>query len=288
MNKVNTMTSCVLKRYKPTSPGMRGRVLIDKSSLWKGDPFKPLTKRISASGGRNNQGRITVRHRVSPNRQIYRVISFKRKDLDGVKSVVERIEYDPNRTANIALLSYFKNGKKCFCYIVAPKGLKTGDVILTSFNEKIEQNIGNCMKIKYIEQGSMIHCIELKIGKGACIARSAGCFAKLVRHDDKGGAVIKMSSGESKLVSQECTACIGEVSNDGHANISLGKAGARYYRGFRPGVRGIAMNPVDHHNGGRANGGCIFASPNGRCEKGKKTRKNKRTAYTIVKKRSIK
>lgn len=285
MNKNITMTTSGLKRYKPTSPGVRGRVLVDKSSLWKGGPFKPLTERLASSGGRNNQGRMTVRHRVSPIRRIYRVISFKRKELDGVDAVVKRVEYDPNRTANIALVSYVSEGKENFCYIIAPKGLRTGDVVSTSFGKKIDQNVGNCMKIKHIKPGTMLHCIELKIGKGACIARSAGCSVRLVGSDEKGRAILRMPSGEVKAVNQECTACVGEVSNEGYSNVCLGKAGASFHRGIRPSVRGIAMNPVDHHNGGRANGGCIFASPNGRGPKGQKTRRNKRTTHTIIKRR---
>lgn len=280
-----TSTTSKLKHYKPTSPGVRGKISVDRRCLWNGSPLKSLTKRIASGGGRNFQGKITIRHRKAYSKQIYRIISFKRAELNGINAVVDRVEYDPNRTANIALLKYSKDGQNKFCYIVAPKGLKTGDVISTSFEHKIDQNIGNCMKLKYIKAGTMLYCVELKIGKGACIARSAGACVRLVGIDDKGRSIIKMPSGESKAINQECTACIGSASNENHSNIYLGKAGANYHRGIRPSVRGIAMNPVDHHNGGRANGGCIFASPTGLCAKGKKTRRNKRTLHTIIKRR---
>lgn len=274
-----------LKYYKPTSPGMRGRVGIDRSHLHKGSPLKSLCHGVANSGGRNAQGRITTDHRCSSHRKVLRTVSFNRKSLDGVKCIVERLEYDPNRTAHLALLKFQKDGKDSFAYIVAPKGVKSGDVIETSYSNRVEYAPGNCMKLKYIKEGSVVYAVESKIGKGACYARSAGTYAQVKGIDDSGMIIVALSSGEVKKIHKECTACIGSVSNEDHSNIVLGKAGASFLRGRRPRVRGIAMNPVDHPNGGRANGGCHFKSPSGVYAKGGKTRVNKRTSFTIIKRR---
>lgn len=276
-----------LKFYKPVTPGTRGRVGVSRVGLWSGSPFKALCEGMSNTGGRNSQGRITSRHRVSKHRKVYRNISFSRKFLDGISCQVVRIEYDPNRNAHIALLSYYMENIKKHCYIIAPEGIKAGDVIQTNYSGRTEDlKPGNCMRLRDIPNNLSIHCLELKIGKGASLARSAGTSVQILGNDEKGRVLIRLASGETKAVHKNCTACIGVVSNSDHANIVLGKAGASFNRGRRPHVRGIAMNPVDHPNGGRANGGTHFASPTGVCAKGYKTRRNKRTSHTIIKKRS--
>lgn len=275
-----------LKRYKPCTPGLRGKVGIDRSHLWKGSPFKLLTEGYASSGGRNNQGRITIRHRINANKKVYRKICFKRHLLDEVVCEVVRIEHDPNRSAHIALLKYVKNDKEEHVYIIAPKDVQIGQKIETSSSKRIDYIPGNAMKLEYIKDGTIINCLEIKIGKGASLARSAGSFAQVLGKDEQGRIIVKLSSGELKTINKNCFATIGYVSNVDHKNIVLGKAGASFWRGRRPSVRGIAMNPVDHHNGGRANGGTHFASPEGLCAKGKRTRRNKRTQLTIVRRRS--
>lgn len=272
-----------LKHYKPTSPGVRGKISVDRSHLHKGSPFKALTFGVANTGGRNSKGRITTDHRCSKYRKVIRVIAFDRRDLDGVLAKVVRLEYDPNRTANLALVAYEKNSVTKRAYILAPKGLKAGDSIETSYSARVNYNVGNCMKLKYIKEGTMVYAVESKIGKGACYARSAGAYAYVKGIDDSGMIIISLASGEMKKIHKECSACIGSVSNEEHSNVVLGKAGANFWRGKRPTVRGIAMNPVDHPNGGRANGGVHFKSPSGVYAKGGKTRTNKRTSFTIIK-----
>jgi large subunit ribosomal protein L2 len=271
-------------KLKPTSPGSRSVIRVKNDELHKGKPFAPLLDKKSRSGGRNNQGRITTRHVGGGHKQHYRIIDFKRNKLD-IPAVVERLEYDPNRTANIALL-LFKDGERR--YIIAPKGLKVGQEVLSSETTAVKP--GNCMPLRNIPLGTTIHCVELKSGKGAQIARSAGTSAQLVAKD---GAYVtlRLRSGEMRKVMADCKAVVGEVSNSEHNLISLGKAGAKRWRGVRPTVRGVAMNPVDHPHGGgegRTSGGRHPVSPWGMPTKGYKTRKNKRTDNMIVRRRNQK
>lgn len=274
-----------LKVIKTKTSGIIKRVIVDKTSLWKGSPMKSLTEGLKRSGGRNNQGRITAKYRKGMHRQVYRNILFDRRSLAGHECVVERIEYDPNRSAFIALLKYNFENKDKYCYIIAAKDMKIGDIIQTSLDKKTDYEPGNTMPIGLIKDGVTVHCVESKIGAGALYARSAGSSAQILGFSENGQVIVRLTSGEQKLIHPKCLASIGTVSNADHSNIVLGKAGAKAWLGIRPRVRGIAMNPVDHHNGGRANGGTIFASANGLCAKGLKTRKNKRTQYTILKKR---
>jgi large subunit ribosomal protein L2 len=271
-------------KSKPTSAGSRSVIRVKNDELHKGKPFAPLLDKKSRSGGRNNQGRITTRHIGGGHKQHYRIIDFKRNKVD-IPAVVERLEYDPNRTANIALL-LFKDGERR--YIIAPKNLKVGQEVLSSETTAVKP--GNCMPLRNIPLGTMIHCVELKPGKGAQIARSAGTSAQLVA---KEGAYVtlRLRSGEMRKVMADCKAVVGEVSNSEHNLISLGKAGASRWRGVRPTVRGVAMNPVDHPHGGgegRTSGGRHPVSPWGMPTKGYKTRKNKRTDNMIVRRRNQK
>ncbi|WP_031434833.1 50S ribosomal protein L2 [Methylomarinum vadi] len=271
-------------KSKPTSPGSRFVVRVKNDELHKGKPFAQLLDKNSKSGGRNNQGRITTRHIGGGHKKHYRIIDFKRNKLD-VPAIVERIEYDPNRTANIALLLY-KDGERK--YIIAPKGLEKGQELVSS--ETTPVKVGNCMPLRNIPLGTNIHCVELKPGKGAQLARSAGASAQLVA---KEGAhvTLRLRSGEMRKVMADCKAVVGEVSNSEHNLISLGKAGAKRWRGVRPTVRGVAMNPVDHPHGGgegRTSGGRHPVSPWGIPTKGYKTRKNKRTDNMIVRRRKQK
>jgi len=271
-------------KSKPTSPGSRFVIRIKNDELHKGKPFAPLLEKKSKTGGRNNQGRITTRHIGGGHKQHYRVIDFKRNKTD-IPAVVETIEYDPNRTANIALL-LFKDGERR--YIIAPSGIKVGQEILSS--ETVPVKTGNCMPLRNMPLGSTVHCIELKPGKGAQIARSAGTSAQLVAKDGA-HVTLRLRSGEMRKVLSECRAVIGEVSNSEHNLISLGNAGASRRRGIRPTVRGVAMNPVDHPHGGgegRTSGGRHPVSPWGTPAKGYKTRKNKRTDKMIVRRRNKK
>lgn len=273
-----------LRKAKPTSAGRRFVVEVKTADLHKGTPYAPLVEKKSKSGGRNNSGRITVRHRGGGHKQRYRMIDFKR-NKDGIPAVVERIEYDPNRTAHIALLSY-ADGEKT--YIVAPKGIVAGDRLESGENAAIRA--GNCLKLASIPLGSTIHCIEMKPGKGAQIARSAGSSAQFVAREN-GYATLRLRSGEMRKVLLECKATMGEVGNGEHALRSLGKAGATRWRGVRPTVRGVVMNPVDHPHGGgegRTSGGRHPVSPWGTPTKGYKTRKNKRTDSLIVRRRNRK
>lgn len=268
-------------KTKPTSAGRRHVVKIVGEELYKGRPFAPLLEKQSHSGGRNNHGRITTRHVGGGHRQHYRLIDFRRTK-DGVPAVVERLEYDPNRSAHIALLKYLDGERR---YIIAPKGVQAGDRLESGVNAAIKK--GNALPLRNIPLGSTVHCIELKPGKGAQIARSAGTSAQLVARDGN-YATLRLRSGEMRKVLTECRATLGEVSNSEHSLRQLGKAGAKRWRGVRPTVRGVAMNPVDHPHGGgegRTSGGRHPVTPWGVPTKGHKTRKNKRTDKLIIRRR---
>ena len=269
-------------KSKPTSPGRRFVVKVVHPDLHKGAPYKGLIEAKSKSGGRNNAGRITTRHVGGGHKQKYRVIDFRRNDKDGIKATVERLEYDPNRTANIALLKYSDGGRR---YVIAPKNLAAGDVVQAGENSPIR--VGNCMPLRNIPMGSVIHCVELKPGKGAQIARSAGTSVQLVAKEGQ-YCTLRLRSGEMRRVLSDCRATLGEVSNSEHNLRSLGKAGAKRWRGVRPTVRGVVMNPVDHPHGGgegKTSGGRHPVSPWGMPTKGYKTRRNKRTDKMIVRRR---
>jgi large subunit ribosomal protein L2 len=269
-------------KTKPTSPGRRFVVKVVNNELHKGAPERSLTESKSRNGGRNNAGRISVRHQGGGHKQRYRLIDFKR-DKDGIPARVERIEYDPNRTANIALLVY-KDGVKS--YIISPKGIKAGDELQSGADAPIRT--GNAMPIANIPVGSQIHCVEMKPGKGAQIARSAGTTAQLLARDGM-YATLRLRSGEMRKIHTDCRATIGEVGNSEHSLRSLGKAGAKRWRGVRPTVRGVVMNPVDHPHGGgegRTSGGRHPVSPWGTPTKGYRTRSNKRTAGMILRRRA--
>ncbi len=269
-------------KTKPTSAGRRHLVKVVNDELYKGRAYGALVEKQSKSGGRNNNGRITTRHVGGGHRQHYRLIDFKRIK-DGIKAAVERIEYDPNRSANIALLKYMDGERR---YIIAPKALKVGDVVESGVNAAIKR--GNALPLRNIPVGSTVHCIELKPGKGAQIARSAGASAQLVAREGN-YATLRLRSGEMRRVLSECRATLGEVGNSEHSLRQLGKAGAKRWRGVRPTVRGVAMNPVDHPHGGgegRTSGGRHPVSPWGVPTKGHKTRKNKRTDKLIVRRRN--
>jgi large subunit ribosomal protein L2 len=267
---------------RPTSPGRRGVVKIVTPDLHKGDPYEPLVEIQSKKAGRNNHGHITVRHRGGGSKQRYRIIDFKR-DKDGIPAKVERIEYDPNRTANIALLVYGDGERR---YIVAPQGIKAGSTVISGVEASIE--VGNTLPLRNIPVGANLHCVELQPGKGAQLARSAGTSVQLIAREGS-HATIRLRSGEMRKVPIECRATIGEVSNGEHNLRKLGKAGAKRWRGIRPTVRGVAMNPVDHPHGGgegKTSGGRHPVSPWGTPTKGYKTRKNKRTSNMIVRRRN--
>jgi large subunit ribosomal protein L2 len=270
-----------LKQYKPTSPGQRGLVLVDKSALWSGKPVKKLTEGLTKSGGRNNKGRITARRRGGGHKRTYRIIDFKRTKRD-VPATVERIEYDPNRTAFIALLKY-EDGEQA--YIIAPQRLAEGDTVISA--ERADVKPGNAMPMKNIPVGTIIHNVEMKPGKGGQIARSAGTYVQLVGRD-AGFAIVRLSSGEQRLIRGDCMATVGAVSNPDQSNITLAKAGRNRWLGKRPSVRGVAMNPVDHPHGGgegRTSGGRHPVTPWGKPTKGKRTRNNKSTDKYIVRSR---
>lgn len=273
----------IVKR-KPTSAGRRFVVSVVSPDLHKGAPYAPLLEKKSKSGGRNNAGRITTRHVGGGHKQHYRIIDFKR-NKDGIVGNVERLEYDPNRSANIALVCYADGERR---YIIAPKGLKAGDKIESGEQSAIKP--GNTLPMRNIPVGSVVHCVEMKPGKGAQIARSAGTSAQLVAREGT-YVSLRLRSGEMRKILSECRATIGEVSNSEHSLRSLGKAGAARWRGVRPTVRGVAMNPVDHPHGGgegRTSGGRHPVSPWGTPTKGHKTRKNKRTSNMIVRRRGKK
>jgi large subunit ribosomal protein L2 len=268
-------------KAKPTSPGRRFVVKVVNPELHKGKPYKPLVATKSKTGGRNNGGRITTRHRGGGHKQHYRIVDFRR-DKDGVPATVERLEYDPNRTANLALLRYADGEHR---YIIAPRNVNAGDQLMSGTSAPIRP--GNAMALRNIPVGSVIHCVELKPGKGAQMVRSAGSSCQLVAREGS-YATLRMRSGEMRRVLAECRATLGEVGNSEHSLRSLGKAGAKRWRGRRPTVRGVAMNPVDHPHGGgegKTSGGRHPVTPWGVPTKGYKTRSNKRTDKLIVRRR---
>ena len=268
-------------KSKPTSPGRRFRVKVSNKYLHKGEPYEPLLAKLNKSGGRNNQGRITTRHIGGGHKKRYRIIDFKR-NKDNIPATVERLEYDPNRNANIALLLYADGERR---YIIAPKNLSTGDKIISGEQSSI--NIGNTLPLINIPVGTQVHCIEMKPGKGAQIARSAGTVAQIVAIDGD-YATLRLKSGETRKIFKTCRATIGEVGNSEHNLQKHGKAGAKRWLGVRPTVRGVAMNPIDHPHGGgegKTSGGRDPVSPWGTPTKGYKTRSNKRTDNLIVRRR---
>jgi large subunit ribosomal protein L2 len=273
-----------LKTFNPTSPGRRQLVLVDRSALHKGDPVKALTEGLHKKGGRNNQGRITVRHQGGGAKRLYRKVDFKRNRWD-IPAVVERLEYDPNRTAFIALIKY-EDGQ--MSYIIAPQRLEVGDSVITSATADIKP--GNTLPLKSIPVGTIIHNIELKPQKGAQMVRSAGTYAQLVGRDS-GYAQIKLASGELRMVMDSCLATIGAVSNPDKMNEVSSKAGRTRHQGVRPTVRGVVMNPVDHPHGGgegKSSGGRHPVTPWGKKTRGPKTRTNKATDRLIIRRRNAK
>ena len=271
-----------LRQFNPVTASLRGTVLINRSELWKGKPVKALTEGKHGTGGRNNHGRITSNHMGGGHKQRLRLVDFKRRKFD-VAATVERLEYDPNRSAFIALIKY-TDGE--LSYILAPQRLKAGDEVMSG--EKVDIKPGNAMPLANMPVGTIVHNVELKIGKGGQLARSAGTYAQLVGKD-AGYAQIKLNSGELRLVPGECLATVGAVSNPDNQNIVIGKAGRQRWLGRRPVVRGVAMNPVDHPHGGgegRTSGGRHPVTPWGKPTKGKKTRKNKATDKFIIRRRS--
>lgn len=271
-----------LQKAKPTSAGRRFVVQVKTPGLHKGEPHSALIAKKSKSGGRNNRGRITTRHVGGGHKQRYRIIDFKR-NKDGIPGRVERLEYDPNRTARIALVLYADGERR---YIIAPKGLEVGSPVQSGSDSPIKP--GNCMPFRNIPVGTVVHCIEMKPGKGAQIARSAGASVQFIAREGE-HATLRLRSGEMRKVRLDCRATIGEVGNSEHSLRSLGKAGATRWRGIRPTVRGVAMNPVDHPHGGgegRTSGGRHPVSPWAVPTKGYKTRSNKRTDNMIVRRRN--
>lgn len=272
-----------LKNFNPITPSLRGTILIDRSELWKGAPVKGLTEGKHSSGGRNQHGRITVRFRGGGHKRAYRLVDFKRRAKFGMPGIVERLEYDPNRTAFIALVKY-EDGE--LAYILAPQRLKVGDTVVSG--EKVDVKPGNAMPMAAIPVGTIIHNIELKPGAGGKLARSAGTFAQLVGKDG-GNAQVKLMSGELRLIRSECMASIGAVSNPDNSNQQLGKAGRSRWLGRKPHNRGVTMNPIDHPHGGgegRTSGGRHPVTPWGKPTKGAKTRNNKRSDGQIVRRRN--
>ena len=273
-----------LKTYNPTTPGQRGLILVDRSALHKGKPVKTLTEGLNKSGGRNNAGRITARRRGGGHKRSYRIIDFKRRKWD-MAATVERLEYDPNRTAFIALIKY-EDGE--LAYIIAPQRLGVGDKVIAG--EKVDVKPGCAMPLSSVPIGSIIHNIEMKPGKGGQIARSAGAFAQIVGRDQT-YAIIRLGSGEQRLIHGDCMATIGAVSNPDQSNIKLAKAGRNRWMGKRPSVRGVAMNPVDHPHGGgegKTSGGRHPVTPWGKSTKGKRTRSNKSSDKYILRSRHMK
>ena len=273
-----------LKTYNPTTPGQRGLILVDRSALHKGKPVKTLTEGLTKSGGRNNSGRITARRRGGGHKRSYRIIDFKRRKWD-MAATVERLEYDPNRTAFIALIKY-EDGE--LAYIIAPQRLGVGDKVIAG--EKVDVKPGCAMPLNSVPIGSIIHNIEMKPGKGGQIARSAGAFAQIVGRDQT-YAIIRLGSGEQRLIHGDCMATIGAVSNPDQSNIKLAKAGRNRWMGKRPSVRGVAMNPVDHPHGGgegKTSGGRHPVTPWGKSTKGKRTRSNKSSDKYILRSRHMK
>ena len=272
-----------LKTYNPTTPGLRQLALVDRSALYKGKPLKKLTVGKSEKGGRNNAGRITVRFRGGGHKQSYRIIDFKRRKLN-MPAKVERLEYDPNRSAFIALIKY-TDGEQA--YIIAPQRLAVGDEVVSG--AQVDVKPGNAMPLGAIPVGTIVHNVETKIGKGGSIARSAGTYVQIVGRD-QGYVSVRLNSGEQRIVHGNCFATVGSVSNPDHMNASLGKAGRNRWLGHRPHTRGVTMNPVDHPHGGgegRTSGGRHPVSPWGKPTKGKKTRSNKATDRFIVASRHV-
>ncbi|KAA0688507.1 50S ribosomal protein L2 [Azospirillum brasilense] len=273
-----------LKQYRPITPSLRQLVIVDRSELWKGKPVKTLTEGLTKSGGRNNTGRITARRMGGGHKRVYRLVDFKRRKFN-VPAIVERLEYDPNRTAFIALIKY-EDGT--LSYILAPQRLKVGDTVVAG--EKVDVKPGNAMPLKNIPVGSVLHNVELKPGKGGQLARSAGTYLQLVGRDG-GYAQLKLPSGELRVVRGDCMATLGAVSNPDNMNTNKGKAGRSRWLGIRPSVRGVAMNPIDHPHGGgegRTSGGRHPVTPWGKPTKGKKTRHNKKTDGLILRRRHSK
>lgn len=270
-------------KCKPTSPGRRFVVKVVNPELHKGAPYRPLLESQDKNGGRNSMGRITQRHQGGGHKQKYRIIDFRRNDKDGIPATVERLEYDPNRTANIALLLYADGERR---YVIAPQKISVGDQLLSGADAPIKP--GNTLPLRNIPLGSNVHCVEMKPGKGAQIARAAGASVQLIAKEGQ-HVTLRLRSGEVRKVPADCRATLGEVSNHEHNLRSIGKAGAMRWRGVRPTVRGVVMNPVDHPHGGgegRTSGGRHPVSPWGTPTKGYKTRTNKRTTKLIVRRRN--
>ena len=272
-----------LKTYKPITPGLRQLVIVDRSELYKGKPVKALTEGKHSQGGRNNTGRITVRFRGGGHKQTYRLVDFKRRKVD-MPAKVERLEYDPNRTAFIALIKYSDGVQS---YIIAPQRLSVGDEVVSG--SQVDVKPGNAMPVANMPVGTIVHNVEMKIGKGGAMARSAGTYAQIVGRD-QGYVIVRLNSGEQRLIHGQCYATIGAVSNPDHMNTSMGKAGRHRWLGKRPHNRGVVMNPVDHPHGGgegRTSGGRHPVSPWGKPTKGKKTRTNKSTTKFIIASRHV-
>ncbi len=270
-----------MKTYNPITPGLRQLSLVDRSRLWKGKPEKALTVGLNKKGGRNNLGRMTARRRGGGHKRAYRIVDFKRQKFD-VPAKVERLEYDPNRSAFIALIRY-EDGERA--YILAPQRLAEGDTVISG--QQVDVKPGNAMPLRSIPVGTIVHNVELKIGRGGQIARAAGAYVQLVGRD-QGYAILRLNSGEQRLVHGNCMATVGAVSNPDHGNVSLGKAGRSRWLGKRPSVRGVAMNPIDHPHGGgegRSSGGRHPVTPWGKPTKGKRTRSNKATSKYILRSR---
>ena len=270
-----------LKTFNPTTPGQRGLVLVDRQGLWKGKPVKKLTEGLTKNGGRNNTGRITARRRGGGHKRAYRLVDFKRNKFDMV-ATVERLEYDPNRSAFIALVNY-EDGEQA--YILAPQRLQAGDKVVSG--DRVDVKPGNAMPLGNMPVGTIVHNVEMKPGKGGQIARAAGTYVQYVGRDGE-YAILRLSSGEQRIVRSSCMATVGAVSNPDNQNIKLGKAGRKRWMGKRPSVRGVAMNPIDHPHGGgegRTSGGRHPVTPWGKPTKGKRTRSNKSTDKFIVRSR---
>jgi len=272
-----------LKTFKSITPGQRNLVLVDRSHLWKGAPVKALTEGLTQKGGRNNAGRITARRRGGGHKRLYRMVDFKRTKSD-MEATIERIEYDPNRSAFIALLRYEDGTQN---YILAPQRVSVGDKVVSG--NQVDVKPGNAMPLANTPIGTIVHNVEMKRGKGGQIARAAGTYVQLVGRDS-GYAILRLNSGETRMVRAECMATVGAVSNPDNANIKLGKAGRKRWMGKRPSVRGVAMNPVDHPHGGgegRTSGGRHPVTPWGKPTKGKRTRSNRRTDKYIIRSRHL-
>jgi len=273
-----------LKTFKPTTPSQRQLVLVDRSHLWKGKPVKTLTEGLNKSGGRNNTGRVSIWHRGGGHKRTYRLVDFKRTKR-GVSATVERLEYDPNRTAFIALIKY-EDGE--LSYILAPQRLAPGDKVIA--DDKVDVKPGNAMPLANMPIGTIVHNVEMKQGKGGQIARAAGAYVQLVGRDS-GYAILRLNSGETRMVPSACMATVGAVSNPDNSNVSLSKAGRTRWKGRKPVVRGVAMNPVDHPHGGgegRTSGGRHPVTPWGKSTKGKRTRTNKASDKYILRSRHLK